>query len=141
MRDAIQEDGILWHDGKSKTKPPILIEWTPELRAIIDEALAASRYSGADCGPFIFGNMKGQRYSKSGWKCILGSLMDDCVKEAEAAGIPFRPFSLQDCRPKGVSDKLADGQTDTQDVTGHASGKMIAQVYDRRLVKKGKPVR
>jgi hypothetical protein len=71
---------------------------------------------------------------------MLHDLMQSCLIEAEKRGIQFQPFSLQDCRPKGVSDKLASGQTDTQDATGHSSERMIRQVYDRRAVKKAKPV-
>ena len=71
---------------------------------------------------------------------MLHDLMQACVSEAQNRNLTFEPFSLQDCRPKGVSDKLAMGQTDTQDATGHASGRMIRQVYDRRQVKKAKPV-
>ena len=67
--------------------------------------------------------------------------MKDCEVVAAERGIQFKAFSLQDCRPKGVSDKLADGQLDTQEATGHTSDKMIRQVYDRRAIKKAKPVR
>ncbi len=63
-----------------------------------------------------------------------------CVSEAGKRKIEFKSFSLQDCRPKGVSDKLASGQTDAQEATGHSSERMIRQVYDRRAVKKAKPV-
>lgn len=138
-RDAIRDDGILWHDGKSKGKPPILIEWTPELRATIKETLGIKRYHVAG-SMFLFGNMRGQKYTKGGWKSTLGKLMADCVEEAKVQGIPFQPFSLQDCRPKGVSDKLTSGQTDTQDATGHSSDRMIRQVYDRRKILKAMPV-
>jgi integrase len=138
-RDAIRDDGILWQDGKSKTKPAVLIEWTDELRATMNEALALKRNHVAG-SMYVFGNMRGQRYTKGGWKAMLSDLMTVCVSEAEKRKIEFKPFSLQDCRPKGVSDKLASGQTDTQDATGHSSERMIRQVYDRRAVKKAKPV-
>ena len=139
-RDSIREEGILWRDGKSKTKSSILIEWTAELRATINEALSVNRHHVAG-SLFIFGNMKGQRYTKGGWKAILYDLMQACVIEAEKRNVQFEPFNLQDCRPKGVSDKMASGQTDTQEATGHSSERMIRQVYDRREVKKAKPVR
>lgn len=139
-RDAIREDGIVWKDGKNKRKPPVLIEWTPELKQVIDEALGATR-KHVTGSIFIFGNLRGQQYTKSGWKSVLGGLMKDCEVVAAERGIQFKAFSLQDCRPKGVSDKLADGQLDTQEATGHTSDKMIRQVYDRRAIKKAKPVR
>jgi hypothetical protein len=90
---------------------------------------------------FVFGNMKGQPYSKGGWKAVLDDLMTDCEALAKERGIDFERFSLQDCRPKGVSDKLTAGHTDTRDTTGHTSDKMIGQVYDRRNLKRGTPVK
>ena len=138
-RDAIKDAGILWQDGKAKTKkPPVLIEWSPELRQTIDEALEIKRDSVAGT-MFVFGNMRGQRYTKGGWKAMLDDLMRECVKAAEERKIAFRKFSLQDCRPKGVSDKLEAGHTDTQDATLHTDGKMIARIYDRRQTKKATP--
>lgn len=138
-RDAIRDDGILWQDGKREIKSDVLIEWTPDLRSTINEALAVKRNHDAE-SMYVFGNMRGQRYTKGGWKSMLSDLMVACVDVAKDRKIPFLPFSLQDCRPKGVSDKLATGQTDTQDATGHSSDRMIRQVYDRRAVKKAKPV-
>ncbi len=44
----------------------------------------------------------------------------------------FTRFSLQDCRPMAVTDKLERGDLDTKTATGHTSDKMIATVYDRR---------
>jgi integrase len=138
-RDAINDDGILWQDGKSKDKPAVLISWTDELRATIKEALAVPRAHVAG-SMYLFGNTRGQRYTKGGWKSMLHDLMTECVSVASERGMKFEKFSLQDCRPKGVSDKLSTGQTDTQDATGHTSDRMIRQVYDRRNVKKAKPV-
>lgn len=139
-RDAITDAGIVWADGKSRDKPPVLIEWTPELRATLAEALAIERHHVAGT-MFVFGNMRGQRYTKGGWKAILTDLMADAAELAAKRQITFSPFSLQDCRPKGVSDKLASGQADTMDATGHTSDRMIRQVYDRRQLKKAAPVR
>ena len=88
---------------------------------------------------YVFGSMRGQRHTKGGWKTMLDDLMRECIKEAAERKIAFLKFSLQDCRPKGVSDKLEAGHTDTQDATLHADGAMIARVYDRRQARKAKP--
>ncbi|MBS0449947.1 MAG: hypothetical protein JSS14_01420 [Proteobacteria bacterium] len=88
---------------------------------------------------YVFGNMRGQKYTKGGWKAMLDDLMRECVKAAAERKMAFRKFSLQDCRPKGVSDKLEAGHTDTKDATLHSSEAMIAQVYDRRRARKAKP--
>lgn len=130
-RDSITDHGIRWKDGKDPTKPAILIEWTPELRATITETLAIKRNKVAGT-MYLFGNMQGQRYTKGGWKSSLDDLMFPCVEEAAKRGIPFQRFSLQDCRPMAVTDKLERGDLDTKSATGHSSDKMIATVYDRR---------
>ena len=137
-RDAIRPEGILWKDGKDSTKPAILIEWSDELRDTIREAANVKRSKVAG-SMFVFGNMRGQRYTKGGWKAMLDDLMRECVAEARRRRIEFRKFSLQDCRPMGVSDKLEKGHLDVQEATLHTDGKMVARVYDRREHKRAKP--
>lgn len=139
-RDAIREDGILWHDGKARhgSKPAVLIEWSDELRATVQEALQVKRNHVAGA-MYVFGNMRGQRYTKGGWKAMLDDLMRECEAEASRRKIAFRKFSLQDCRPMGVSDKLEKGHADVQEATLHQDAKMIARVYDRREHKRAKP--
>jgi integrase len=137
-RDAIQDTGIVWTDSKSKTKPKITIEWSPELRETIDEVLAIKRNNLA--GSFLlFGNMQGQRYTKSGWGKLLGTLMATAELHAQALELPFEHFSLQDCRPKGATDKQVRGDKDTKDALLHSSEAMLVRHYDRRQTKKATP--
>ena len=133
-RDCIKLEGLEWQDGKDPDKPPILIKWTPELRATIDETLKIKRNKVAGT-MFLFGNMQGQVYTKGGWKASLDDLMHPCVVEAAKRGIPFERFSLQDCRPMAVTDKLDRGDSDTLNATGHTSDAMIQKHYDRRKKK------
>ena len=67
--------------------------------------------------------------------------MTACVIEAEKREIAFVPFNLQDCRPKGVSDKLEHGHSDVLEATMHTSERMVKQVYDRRRTRVAKPVK
>ena len=83
----------------------MLIEWGLELRATIDEAIAIKRNSVAGT-MFVFGNMRGQRYTKGGWKAMLDDLMRECEKAAAERRMAFVKFSLQDCRPKGGATSL-----------------------------------
>ncbi|KXA71084.1 site-specific integrase [Bordetella hinzii] len=140
-RDQITDEGIQWVAAKRRrgAAPRIgIIEWSPELRATIDEALAIERYKMAG-DLYVFGNLHGQRYTKGGWKITLSRLMKACVERAAAEGIPFKPFSLQDCRPKGVTDKMERGDEDVVDATLHTSERMVRQTYDRRRVRRAKP--
>lgn len=140
-RPQIKDAGIEWYAAKRQKGEAAkvgLIQWSPELRATVDEALSVKRYKVAG-NWFVFGNLSGQQYTKGGWKATLARLMDECVAEAARRKLAFAKFSLQDCRPKGVSDKLARGDTDTIDATMHSSERMIRQVYDRRRVRVAKP--
>lgn len=139
----ITEAGIVWSAAKRKArdaKLEALIDWSPELRETLDAAMAIERNKDAG-GWYVFGNMNGLAYTKGGWKSTLSKLMRACVVEADKLGIPFKPFSLQDCRPKGITDKLTQGDEDVMDASLHTSQKMIQQTYDRRRRRSAKPVR
>ncbi len=140
-RDQITADGIVWTAAKRQRGEAIktaLIEWSPALRATIDEALAIKRNKLAGAW-YLFGNLNGQRYTKGGWKATLARLMTRCAEVAAERKIAFQAFSLQDCRPKGVTDKMARGDLDVTDATMHSSERMVRQVYDRRRVRVAKP--
>lgn len=140
-RPQITEEGIEWVAAKQRRGaiPRIgIIEWSPELRATIDDALAIKRYDLAGEW-YVFGNLSGQRYTKGGWKITLSKLMKECTDVATKESIPFKPFSLQDCRPKGVSDKLDRGDKDVMEATLHTSERMVRQTYDRRRVRRATP--
>ena len=142
-RNQITDDGIVWKAAKRKrgtAQIEGLIEWSDALKAAVDEALQIDRKKVAGSW-YVFGNMSGQRYTKGGWKSMLDDLMIECVKEAEKRGVPFARFSLQDCRPKGVTDKLEQGATDVMDATMHTSERMVKQTYDRRRLRVARPVK
>lgn len=142
-RDQITAEGIVWTAAKRQHGQAVtrgLIEWSAELRATVDEALAIER-RGLSGAWFVFGNLRGQRYTKGGWKATLAKLMDECAAEAAKRRLAFQPFSLQDCRPKGTTDKLAQGDVDVLDATLHTSERMVRQVYDRRCLRVAKPVK
>lgn len=139
----ITDEGIVWKAAKrqrGESEKFALIEWSDLLRATVDEALAIKRYQVAGTW-YVFGNLRGQRYTKGGWKASLAKLMNECEAEAQRKHLPFRKFSLQDCRPKAVSDKLARGDADVVDATMHSSERMVRQVYDRRRMRVAKPAR
>lgn len=142
-RSQITDDGILWQAAKrqhGQAQLTGLIEWSDELRATIDEALSIKRNKLAGSW-YVFGNLNGQRYTKGGWKKMLSYLMAECVTEAKRRNVAFAPFSLQDCRPKGVTDKMRQGAQDVMDATMHTNERMIKQVYDRRRTRVAKPVK
>lgn len=134
----ITEDGIRFTAGKRKAgelERATIIGWSAELRATINEALAVQRR--VDISPLVFGNLTGGQYTKSGWGASWRRLMKKAATKIEG----FEPFTLQDCRPGGVTAKRERGDTDIQDATMHADARMIDQVYDRRRTRKATPAR
>ena len=78
---------------------------------------------------------------EGGWKATVARLMTECIAEAERRKTAFRAFSLQDCRPKGITKKMERGDADTIDAALHSGERMVRQVYDRRRVRVAKPAR
>lgn len=134
MRQAITENGMEMAVGKRKggqAQKFKLIEWSIELRAVIDEALALQRTTSL----YVFGNSDGQPYTTSGWNTNLRRLMEHTRKKAERDGIEFARFTLKDMRPAAVTDRVEDGDDTITNATGHSSDRMVRQVYDRRKTK------
>ena len=139
--EQIGDDGILWtaaKKGKNDFVRTVLIEWSPRLKEVIDEAIAIPRHKD-QLNTFIFGTLKGEHITKGGWKANLSRLMDKCEARALEDKIDFRKFSLQDLRPKGVTDKKEAKHDDVVDATLHKGSRMVDQVYDRRRTRTAKP--
>jgi len=136
-RQSIKADGIEIEVGKRRAtqhKKIKLIEWSPNLRAAIDEALKLQRTSSL----LIFGNTAGQKYTRSGWTTIWTRLMVYCETKAEAEGFQFERFSLANMRPKAVTTRKERGDVNIKDATGHASERMIDKHYDIRKINRSK---
>lgn len=137
MRQAVESDGVRVPVGKRKkgqAQKYKLIEWSPDLRAAIDEALSLQR-TASMC---VFGNSDGQPYTISGFNTTLRRLMAHCEKKAAEEGVAFTRFTLADMRPAAVTDRVDDGDENITNATGHNSERMVKQVYDRRKVKKAR---
>jgi len=131
-------DGILFTATKRKAgeiERRTLIEWSDALRETIAEAESIKRH--VNISPLVFGNLSGERYTRSGWGANWRRLMRKAADKIHG----FVPFTLQDCRPGGVTDKRERGDTDTQDATMHADVRMIDQVYDRRRTRRATPAK
>lgn len=107
-RQAIKAEGMEMVVGKRKkgqAQRSKLIEWSTELRAVIDEALALQRATSL----YVFGNSEGQPYTTSGWNTNLRRLMEHARKKAEKEGIEFQRFTLKDMWPAAVTDRVDEG--------------------------------
>ncbi|WP_349609053.1 hypothetical protein [Cupriavidus sp. DF5525] len=138
VRQASTEEGLVVPVGKRKggqIQRTKLVRWSPILQQAINEALALQRTASI----YVFGNSSGQVYSRSGWNTIWKRLMGYCQATATERDIQFSPFTLADMRPSAVTDRMEEGDDRITDATGHADGKMVAKVYDRRRVRKVRP--
>jgi integrase len=139
-RQSISEEGITVSVGKRKRGQAQrfkTILWSPELRAVVDEALSLQRTSSI----YVFGNTAGQAYTRSGWNTIWSRLMDFCEKEAAERKVAFTRFSLADMRPTAVTDRKEEGDDRIIDATGHSDERMVNKVYDRRRQRKVRATR
>ena len=119
--EAITDEGMLWHDGKDRNKPAALIEWTDELRKTVDEVLALRRFKGS--GTLYLSATCAASATPRAAGRSLHNLMTRCEAAARERHEPFVRFSLQDCRPMGVSDKLENGDNDVQNATLHTTAR------------------
>ncbi|MRT30769.1 hypothetical protein [Herbaspirillum sp. CAH-3] len=138
-RQSESPEGLRIAVGKRKAgqaQKHKLIEWSPELRAVIDEAKTLQRTASI----YLFGNAEGQPYTRSGWNTIWTRLMVYCEELAKEEGKTFERFTLANMRPTSITDRLDsnDETTRTGQASGHADGRMVAKVYDRRTVKRSK---
>lgn len=141
---GVTDAGLVFLGNKRKRtqgERTILIEWTPTLRATIDEALKVGRWQNFQGDRLLFGNLAGHQYSRSGWGTIWTRLMVHCEKRAAELGREFKRFALADCRPGGVTEKKGNSQDDVYEGTGHADRRMVDSIYDRRRQRSAKPAR
>lgn len=134
MRQSIGADGVKLPIGKRRkghAQKHKLIEWSPELRSAMDEAVSLQRTTSM----YVFGNTDGQPYTTSGFNTILRRLMVHCAKKATEEGIEFNRFTLSDMRPAAVTDRMDDEDDRITNATGHTSDRMVKIVYDRRKTK------
>ncbi|WP_348699587.1 tyrosine-type recombinase/integrase [Duganella fentianensis] len=136
-RQNISASGVQMPIGKRRAgqmQRMKLIEWSPALKSVMDEALALQRTPSM----YVFGNTTGQVYTTSGFNTILRRLMKYSATKAAESGATFNRFTLKDMRPSAVMDRLEDGDQRVTDATGHADDRMVKKVYDRRKTKVAK---
>jgi integrase len=137
MRHGITAQGVRLPVGKrqgGQAQKHKLIEWSPDLRAAVDEAIALQRTTSM----YLFGNRDGQPYTTSGFNTMLRRLMVRCADLAKKEGVEFTRFTLSDMRPAAVTDRLDEGDEHITNATGHNSDRMVKQTYDRRKTKKAR---
>ena len=128
-RTQITDEGIEF--GKRKRGANTLVTWTPALRAAVDECLALP---AKITSMYLIFNADGQPYTPSGFKAMWQRMMGAW---AEAGN---ERFTFHDLRAKAVTDTTEAGRK-ASDLTGHRTESVVAQVYDRRRVRKAPAAR
>ncbi|MBS1585845.1 MAG: tyrosine-type recombinase/integrase [Bacteroidetes bacterium] len=134
----LKEDGLhnLRHKTKKKTGKQTIYEWTDELRAAVNEAMAARPV----LSKFLFCNKRGQGYineargTSSGWDSMWQRFMDRVLEETEIK----KRFTSHDLRAKAASD--AQNLEHARALLAHADSKITNRIY-RRKPEKVRPVR
>jgi integrase len=127
-RDQLTDAGIVFK--QSKTGAGVLIEWSPDLLAIVQRA---KKLAPQIPGDYLIRTKKGKRYSAAGFSAIWQQVMAKHVKAGD------QRFSFHDLR--SVS---ADGPAtaeEAQATLGHASVTTTKRHYLRGLTRaKPRPI-
>jgi integrase len=113
----------------AKTGKRLIIEWSADLRAVIDRAFEIS----PRVRQFVICNLQGKRYTSDGFRTMWDRLMR---KAADTKAITDR-FTFHDIRAKSLSDDTAAAATIR---SGHSDPKVTNSIY-RRKPTRAKPLR
>jgi integrase len=105
----------------AKTNKRLIIEWSAELRAVIDRAFGIS----PRVRQFVICNLQGKRYTSDGFRTMWDRLIR---KAAETKMIASR-FTFHDIRAKSLSDDSAAAATIR---SGHSDPKVTNSIYRRK---------
>ena len=133
-----EEDGIHVQPRKTarSTGKRLVIEWSAELRAAVEMALAARP---VDIAPYLFCTRRGECYAKAdgsanGWESMWGRFMDRLLAETKVE----ERFTEHDLRAKCASD--AGSLEHARALLAHADARTTERVY-RRRPERVKPLR
>ena len=107
--DALREDGV--HVTTGKTGRRLIIEWTGDLRYVLDHVRALRTKIKS---LYLFSTRQGQPYTSDGFRSIWQRVM----KKAMETGVIKERFTEHDIRAKSGTDADASG-LDAQALLGH----------------------
>jgi integrase len=138
------DDGIVFRPGKSKRRHPrhgamvesaktVIVEWSPELRDVIDRA----RKLGPDIRRTLICNLQGKPFTESGFRSNWHRLIQTGLKgrkksngEMALAPVITESFTFHDLRAKSGSD--AKDVQEANDRLAHDDLRTTQVVYRRK---------
>jgi len=126
-RDHLTDEGILIRT--SKTGTPLLIEWSDELRSVVNRAKRIKPQVRLT----LICSRQGKPYSGQGFAAIWQRL----IRKALEKKVISERFRFHDLRAKSASDDTLDAATAR---LGHMDAKLTERVY-RRKPRRVKPLR
>jgi integrase len=142
-RAQLSEEGIAFTIGKSKRRHPrhgklvetakkLIIEWSPELRQVIERA----KKLGPELRPTLLCNLQGRPFTSDGFRSNWHRLMVKATtpSENQSASLAER-FTFHDLRAKSASD---DDFASATDRLAHQDPRTTQRIY-RRKPRKARP--
>ena len=126
-RDNLTDEGILIKT--SKTGKPLLIEWSDELRSVINRAKRIK----PQVRQTLICNLQGKPYTGQGFAAIWQRL----IRKAVDKKVIQERFRFHDLRAKSASDDTLEAATQR---LGHMDANLTERVY-RRKPRRVKPLR
>lgn len=137
------EEGIVFTPGKSKRRHPrhgkiietaktVIVEWSPELRAVVERA----RRLGPDIRKTLICSLQGEPYTESGFRSNWHRLMTTATQgsktrhgEVIQAAVITEPFTFHDLRAKSASD---DDFDEAHERLAHQDRRTTQAIYRRK---------
>jgi integrase len=126
-REQLTAEGIVFK--QSKTGAGVLVEWTDELKAVIERAWKMAPQIPRE---YVLRTRSGKPYSSAGFSAMWQRL---ATKYVETGG---QRIQFKDLRAKAASDK--DTIEEAAALLGHASTETTKRVYKRNLTR-ARPVK
>ena len=138
---GLSSDGVRVVNAKRKKGEAVVVkvrEWSVRLRTVVARAKQTHKVDRL----YLFANLTGQPYERSGWGSIWQDAMLEWISSFDAnvtAQTLVRHemyFSLLDIRPAAITTKLRKRNEDAYDFAAHANPSTTHRNYDRRKEKK-----
>ncbi|MGA8709215.1 MAG: tyrosine-type recombinase/integrase [Steroidobacteraceae bacterium] len=137
-RAHLGDDGILFAIGKSKRRHPrhgkvvetakrLIVEWSPELRAVIERL----KKLGPDIRPTLLCTLQGKPFTSDGFRSNWHRLISTATSPGQKREPPVlgERFTFHDLRAKSASDDAFDVATER---LAHDDPRTTQKVYRRK---------